>query len=544
MEEKPCWGAGSPCGVPSPTGSNGADLLSLESRISRLEISSSESDRGRLLVRGVGREATPLAASLWGGGAELAAGWRLDSLLPVAAHRRVRGSSTVGHFGELLGCGGAHLDSNVGPDWSWAPSYPEHSSGDPNLRAPFAAAAAAHSWLRSRGGEEVSSGNEKGERFDHDFDTSLARKKPLLHSTPNPKFPILNPSNQTAIPRKPQIHHRRNPENALFNLDQIRGKILALANDQTGCRILQHNLNLWTNEEVDVVLNELIDFAGHLLKHPSGSYLIQKLFSVCSEEQRLRIILALARTPFELISICLNAIGARAMQKILEEIRSAQQRLIVMKTLRVGAVDLACDTYGHLVISYCLSNYSFEFNEGIINEITNECLPVATNIRGCRLLQLCVENACGDVKERLVREILANSVILSEDLYGNYVVQHLLEQNIPGVEDALVRILEGRFVSLACNKYASNVVEKFFLKSGKNTSKIITEFITSPNSSRLLVDPYANYVIQKALNVATGGPLKGLVDLILVNATTMQSNKHGRKILSWFDNMKVHSLYM
>lgn len=86
---------------------------------------------------------------------------------------------------------------------------------------------------------------------------------------------------------------------------------------------------------------------------------------------------------------------------------------------------------------------------------------------------------------------------------SNYVVQHLLDQNIPGVEETLLNLLEGKFASLSCNKYSSNVVEKFFVKSGENSSKIIIELITSPNASMLLVDPFANYVIQKALKVAT-----------------------------------------
>lgn len=90
-------------------------------------------------------------------------------------------------------------------------------------------------------------------------------------------------------------------------------------------------------------------------------------------------------------------------------------------------------------------------------------------------------------------------------------MQHLLGQNIPGVEDNLLGRLEGKFASLACNKYASNVVEKFFVKSGEQSTKIIKELISSPSLSMLLVDPFGNYVIQKALKVAKVSLLSHLI---------------------------------
>nr|GMC48171.1 pumilio homolog 12-like [Ipomoea batatas]GMC50493.1 pumilio homolog 12-like [Ipomoea batatas] len=331
-----------------------------------------------------------------------------------------------------------------------------------------------------------------------------------FYRNPTPNFPI-----QSISPGFPDVHHR-NHQCSLLNLDDLRGKIISYAKDQTGCRILQHCLNFWTTEEIEVVLSEVIDSLVDLMNNQSGSYLIQKLFSLCSDEQKLRIILALTMKPFDLVYICLNSFGARAMQKMLEVLSSLEQRFMVMTALSLGAVTLACDTNGHLVVLYCLNNFPFEFNECFINGIVDKCFRVATNIRGCRVLQLCVENARGEVRERL----------------------HLLDQNIPGVEETLLECLEGKFATLSCNKYSSNVVEKFFVKSGENSSKIIMELITSPNASKLLVDPFANYVIQKALKVATGELFTALVKLILVNASSMQSNKHGRKILAWFDSRK------
>lgn len=55
------------------------------------------------------------------------------------------------------------------------------------------------------------------------------------------------------------------------------------------------------------------------------------------------------------------------MQKLLEDLSSPQQRSLVIAALCPGAVTLASDPNGHLVILYCLKNFSFEYNKVTAN---------------------------------------------------------------------------------------------------------------------------------------------------------------------------------
>jgi hypothetical protein len=88
-------------------------------------------------------------------------------------------------------------------------------------------------------------------------------------------------------------------------------------------------------------------------------------------------------------------------------------------------------------------------------------------------------------------------------LYSNYVLQHLVGLKSPELTGLLVRELQGNFTSLARNKFASNVVEKCLAEASQDiSSKIIRELVASRNSQSLLVDPYANFVIQIALRVS------------------------------------------
>ncbi|KAI3688940.1 hypothetical protein L2E82_46886 [Cichorium intybus] len=327
---------------------------------------------------------------------------------------------------------------------------------------------------------------------------------------------------------------------SFLSLKELRGMIYSLAKDQNGCRLLQSKFENPTDEEIEIVLYEVLDSINDLMKDQFGNYLIQKLISVCNDDHKLRILLSLTNVPVEMILVCMNPHGTRAMQKLLENLANPSQIALAMAALRPGAARLANDPNGHHVIQYCLIHFPSEVNEPILNEIANKCFQVATDRSGCCVLQACIERSHGEMRNRLVSEVLADAIHLAEDPYGNYVLQHMLGLNVPEFTTQLVRELQGNFASLSCNKYASNVVEKCLNESGKDiSSQIVMELITSPNPSMLLVDPYANFVIQSALTVSTGFVYECLLEMISDNMSSMRSNLYGKKILAWFEKRRI-----
>ncbi|XP_015900504.3 putative pumilio homolog 8, chloroplastic isoform X2 [Ziziphus jujuba] len=329
-----------------------------------------------------------------------------------------------------------------------------------------------------------------------------------------------------------------------LSVEYLRGRIVSMAKDQYGCRILQRTMESSTNEEINIIFLEVIEHVGDLMIDPYGNYVVQKLVELCNEEQRTHILLVLTRIDFRLVTICLNMHGTRAVQKLLESLTKGHQISIVMKALGPGAVALTKSTNGHHVIQYCLKNFSEKDNEYLLNEVVDNCYGIATDKSGCCVLQQCIKYSQGELRELLVAEIVTNAMLLAEDRYGNYVVQYLLDLRIPQVTASILRQLKGSFSSLSCNKYGSNVVEKCLLVTGPDQSAlIIMELITSPNPSMLLLDPYGNYVIQSALSVSKGIIHKALENLVQMNSPMMRSNLYGKKVLAWFDKRKGCNMY-
>ncbi|XP_075483428.1 pumilio homolog 12-like isoform X2 [Primulina tabacum] len=294
--------------------------------------------------------------------------------------------------------------------------------------------------------------------------------------------------------------------------------------------------------EIETVLSKVMEFLYELMKNQSGSQFFEKLFVFCNEEQRTRIILALTKFPLKLVNVCINSYGAKAMNTILEKLTEPQQISLLMSALSPAAIALANDPSGQHVIIYCVKHFSGEYNEHLLNDIADNCLKLATNRSGCCVLQSCVENHHGEARDRLISEIIVNAVHLAGDPFGNYVVQHLLGMRIPDVAADLYKRFLGYFASLSCNKYASNVVEKFLFHSGQmHAASITMELLTSPYATKLLVDPFGNFVIQSALKNSKGHAHDALRKLIQMNAASMRSNLYGRKILEYLEKRKQHN---
>nr|GEX33227.1 pumilio homolog 12-like [Tanacetum cinerariifolium] len=327
----------------------------------------------------------------------------------------------------------------------------------------------------------------------------------------------------------------------LLSLREMKEAIYDLAKDQNGCRILQAKFDNPTKDEIEFVFGEVIDSIADLMKDRFGNYIIQKLVSVCNDDQKTLMVYELTKPPIEIIPVCMNPYGTRTIQKLLESLRSRNQIMMVIGALCHVATRLANDPNGHHVLQYCLLYFDNDLNlQLIIDDIADNCFKVATNRYGCCVLQACVEHSRGETRNRLVSEIMANAMHIAEDPYGNYVLQHMVGLKSPELTGLLVRPLQGKFASLARNKFASNVVEKCLAEAGQDISaKIIRELVASRNSQSLLVDPYANFVIQIALKVSKGFTYECLLDLILEIAASMQTNLYGKKILERIEKRKM-----
>ncbi|WVZ55794.1 hypothetical protein U9M48_006410 [Paspalum notatum var. saurae] len=298
------------------------------------------------------------------------------------------------------------------------------------------------------------------------------------------------------------------------NVVPVSEVIYSMAKDQNGCRYLQQRLEAG-RRHVDAIFEGTIDHIADLMINPSANYLVQKMLDVCDEEQRLRIIAVLTQDPLKLVAISLNMHGTRAVQKLVETVRSREQIALIVSALQPGFMQLVNDLNGNHVIQKCLSNFGAEENKFIFEAAAANCFDMAVQRHGCCVLQRCITTARGPYQAKLIVEICARGFELAQDPFGNYVVQYVLELKIPSANAHLASQFEGRYVYLSKQKVSSNVVEKC-LKLFPDDAKavIIRELLRGSHFEQLLQDPYANYVIYTALLNSRGHLHNALVEAI------------------------------
>lgn len=354
-------------------------------------------------------------------------------------------------------------------------------------------------------------------------------------------FQLDNRANSKGVPSRIAEHELAsnvlsNPQQQqakYSSLEEVEGRIYLIAKDQHGCRFLQKKFEEGSLEDVQKIFVEIIDHIIELMTDPFGNYLVQKLLEVCIEEQKMQILLTVTRKPGELVNISLNMHGTRAVQKLIETLRTPEQISLVIAALEPGVVTLIKDLNGNHVVQRCLQRLTNEENQFLFDAAAKHCVEIATHRHGCCVLQRCVDHSSGAQRDCLVAEIAANGFRLSQDPFGNYVVQYILDFDIPWATGKVITQLEGNYVFLSMQKFGSNVVEKCLkLCKEEHRVTIIKELLNSTRLGQLLQDPYGNYVVQSALAVSKGTIHTDLVEAIRPHVPALRSSPFGKRILS------------
>eukprot|EP01026_Neomeris_dumetosa_P063451 TRINITY_DN6023_c0_g2_i4.p1 TRINITY_DN6023_c0_g2~~TRINITY_DN6023_c0_g2_i4.p1 ORF type:complete len:615 (-),score=73.75 TRINITY_DN6023_c0_g2_i4:38-1882(-) len=239
----------------------------------------------------------------------------------------------------------------------------------------------------------------------------------------------------------------------------IVGHVMEVAKDQYGCRFLQKMMDSDGKVAVDYIFPEMVDHTVDLMKDPFGNYLIQKILEVCSEEQRTEI-LRMTTKNGELVSAALNTHGTRAVQKLIETLKTQEQIDLVIGAFEPGVVDLIMDLNGNHVIQKCLQKLGSQTSRFVYDACCKQIKEIAKHRHGCCVLQRCIDFATPEQKRELVVRISAHSLELAQDQFGNYVIQYVLDIGDPEATATVMKQLEGDYVELSKQKFSSNVVEK------------------------------------------------------------------------------------
>ncbi|XP_077151693.1 pumilio homolog 1 isoform X12 [Ranitomeya variabilis] len=335
----------------------------------------------------------------------------------------------------------------------------------------------------------------------------------------------------------------RNNRYPNLQLREIAGHIMEFSQDQHGSRFIQLKLERATPAERQLVFNEILQAAYQLMVDVFGNYVIQKFFEFGSLEQKL----ALAeRIRGHVLSLALQMYGCRVIQKALEFIPPDQQVINEMVRELDGHV-LKCvkDQNGNHVVQKCIECVQPQSLQFIIDAFKSQVFALSTHPYGCRVIQRILEHCLPEQTLPILEELHQHTEQLVQDQYGNYVIQHVLEHGRPEDKSKIVAEIRGNVLVLSQHKFASNVVEKCVTHASRTERAMLIDEVCSMNDGphsalyTMMKDQYANYVVQKMIDVAEPAQRKIVMHKIRPHIATLRKYTYGKHILA-----KLEKFYM
>ncbi|KAF9172953.1 Pumilio 2 [Mortierella sp. AD010] len=328
---------------------------------------------------------------------------------------------------------------------------------------------------------------------------------------------------------------RTNKNNKKYELKDIEGNIVEFSGDQHGSRFIQQKLESATEEEKVMVFNEILPHALQLMTDVFGNYVIQKFFEHGGQEQKA---LLAKQMEGHVLSLGLQMYGCRVVQKALEHVLSGDQQAILVKELDGHVLKCVKDQNGNHVIQKAIECVPAEHIQFIMDAFTGQVYTLATHPYGCRVIQRMFEH-CADTKTPLIDELHRYIPNLVQDQYGNYVIQHILERGRSVEKSLVISKVLGQVLPLSKHKFASNVVEKCVAFGSKSDrQKLIEEVIVSkPDGSPsplvlMMKDQFANYVVQKMLDVVDGEQRDVLIAKIKPHLPSLKKYTYGKHLIT------------
>ncbi|CAD6194280.1 unnamed protein product [Caenorhabditis auriculariae] len=325
-----------------------------------------------------------------------------------------------------------------------------------------------------------------------------------------------------------------------LQLSDIRGHVLEFAKDQHGSRFIQQKLERSSQRDKNMIFQPVLEHAEELMTDVFGNYVIQKFFEFGTCDQRAQLVNAIHGN---VMKLALQMYGCRVIQKALEYVEETYQLEILREMEGQPLKVLKCvkDQNGNHVIQKVIERVEPRKLQFIIDAFTKTngetVYTLSIHPYGCRVIQRVLEHCTEDQKRPVLDALHQHLKQLVTDQYGNYVVQHVIEHGSQEDKDAIVQEISDDLSKFATHKFASNVIEKCLTYGSHQQKNVLIDKVCgqpnepSPPLLQMMKDPFANYVVQKMLDVADAQHRKKIMMTIKPHIANLKKYNFGKHIL-------------
>ena len=247
------------------------------------------------------------------------------------------------------------------------------------------------------------------------------------------------------------------------------------------------------------------------------------------------------------------------VQQMLDQ-GSPEERGLVVDKVGKNFIPLAQNKFSTNVVQKCLHVMDRDELDEIVGSISGHIFELVSHPYSVHVIQILFTVADDEAKSKIFEETVRERFLVSicQDQYGNYSVQHMIEHGTAEQRRDILEKITEKTLQLSSHKFASNVVTKAlcfadkaqtdaFVKRACATSVVASPKRSSTASSgtvqrenvdedamivAMAEDPFANYVVQKMIEVSDEESLSLIRDTLTPFYARLSKTPFSKGIIS------------
>ena len=312
----------------------------------------------------------------------------------------------------------------------------------------------------------------------------------------------------------------------------VNGSWRIMLKDQKGSKLIQKKIEEKSPDFLNKLYEQIKNNLKEIMTDQYGNYVIQKFVEYCDKKVISEMFSQISNSLYE---ISINNYGTRPVQKMIENLSmnmSTQDINIILGMTKGNVLDLIKDINGNRVIQSIIQNFkNKELLSPLYKELNENITEILKTKSGCCVFSKVILNITENDLNLIVDNIIKNFSSFINDEFGNISLKRLIKLNNENYNNKIFPCIKDSIINFSCQKFSSNVIEACIDNNTTLKKKTIEKLIDDDCIiSKLIIDQFGNYIVQKALQNSEQKEFDIIINIIKNNEKKLKQSQHGKVV--------------
>jgi len=324
----------------------------------------------------------------------------------------------------------------------------------------------------------------------------------------------------------------------------VNGSWRIMLKDQKGSKLIQKKIEEKSPDFLNKLYEQIKNNLKEIMTDQYGNYVIQKFVEYCDKKVISEMFSQISNSLYE---ISINNYGTRPVQKMIENLAmnmSNQDINIILGMTKGNVLDLIKDINGNRVIQSIIQNFkNKELLSPLYKELNENVTEILKTKSGCCVFSKVILNITENDLNLVVDNIIKNFASFINDEFGNISLKRLIKLNNENYNSKIFPCIKDSIINFSCQKFSSNVIEACIDNNTTLKKRTIEKLIDDDSIiSKLIIDQFGNYIVQKALQNSEQKEFDIIINIIKNNEKKLKQSQHGKVVYEKL--MKSYKKYL